>query len=400
MKRIIIITDALTKPLYNIRMQFLCNTLVKKGITVTWITEKHTEIPFEINCNFIQIPFYRHKGLVGKLEWITKNILSLLFDYKNRYFTKKVIAQTRNDNYDMVLCSTFHTFGLKSAYSLAKKKNIPLHIDLRDIAEQYETNIYSNNVAQINILDRIYRETNINRRNKIIQKADSLSSVSQWHVNFLKQFNPNTILIYNGFDNKEFYFKPIVTDKFDIVYTGRWYGEKMQDPTLVFSALDNIISKGIIPPDDLRFIWYTETKMHGKIHDYAKRFNLQKNVFVYGYVSRELIPDIIRNSSICLVLSNDNSKGIMTTKLYEALGCEKPVLCTNCSRGDLHDLIINTESGIATASIQEIIGFITTQYNIWKRQHFTHAQSKNIDFYSRQYQTSLLTNHLESLCSK
>lgn len=400
MKRIIIITDALAKPLYNIRMQFLCNTLVKRGITVTWISEKHTEIPFEINCNFIQIPFYKHKGLIGRLEWFAKNILSLLFDYKNCYFTKKVIAQTRNDNYDLVLCSTFHTFGLRSAYTLANKKKIPLHVDLRDIAEQYETNIYSDNIAQINILNRIYKKININRRNKIIRKADSISSVSQWHVNFLKQFNPNTMLIYNGYDSKEFYFKPIVTDKFDIVYTGRWYGEKMQDPTLIFSAINTVISNGTIPPNDIRFIWYTEAEMHDKLREYSKRFNLQKNVFIHGYVSRELIPDIIRNSSICLVLSNDNSKGIMTTKVYEALGCKKPVLCTNCSKGELHDLITDSESGIATASEQEIIDFVTSQYNIWKLHHYTQAQSKNIDFYSRQYQTSLLTKHLESLCLK
>ena len=143
MKKILIITDALTQPLYNVRVNFLCNSLVEQGIKVTWISEKYQDIPFKINADFIQIPFYKHKGIIGKIEWVIKNVCSLCCDYKNNYFTKKILSLTKDADFDLVFCSTFHTFGLKSAYYVAKKKNIPLHIDLRDIAEQCDINVYN-----------------------------------------------------------------------------------------------------------------------------------------------------------------------------------------------------------------------------------------------------------------
>ena len=77
MKKILIITDALTQPLYNVRVNFLCNSLVEQGIKVTWISEKYQDIPFKINADFIQIPFYKHKGIIGKIEWVIKNVFSL-----------------------------------------------------------------------------------------------------------------------------------------------------------------------------------------------------------------------------------------------------------------------------------------------------------------------------------
>lgn len=400
MKKILIITDALTRPLYNVRTKFLCDTLIKQGVEVTWITEKYQEIPFNINCNFIQIPFYKRSGITRKIEWLIKSTLSVLFDYKNNYFTRKILSITKQEKYDIVFCSTFHTFGLKSAYTVAKNKNIPLHIDLRDIAEQCNANIYSTKLAQHNIIGNLYRKINIIRRNNILKKADSISSVSEWHVNFLKQINTNSILIYNGFDKELFRFSPHKTDFFDIVYTGRWYGHIMQDPTLIFSALQEIISNKLIPSNILRIVWYTSTDIHKALLEYAKKFNLQNNIIVHKYVDRALIPNILLDSSICLVLSSNDTQGIMTTKVYEALGCEKPILCTNCSNGELYNLIMNTHSGLATTSKNETINFITSQYSVWQKSHYTHAESNNTEFYSRQYQTSLLIEHLKSLCTK
>ena len=140
--------------------------------------------------------------------------------------------------------------------------------------------------------------------------------------------------------------------------------------------------------------------MHRALLEYAKKFNLQNNIIVHKYVDRALIPNILLDSSICLVLSSNDTQGIMTTKVYEALGCEKPILCTNCNNGELYNLIMNTHSGLATTSKNETINFITSQYSVWQKSHYTHAESNNTEFYSRQYQTSLLIEHLKSLCTK
>ena len=122
-KKILIITDAVTKPLYTPRVRNLYHHFSQKDIEVEWFTEQHEEIPSNFNLKLHQIPFYKHKGLLGKIEWSIKNILNLLFDYKNNYFTEKILTLTQNKNYDLVFCSTFHTFGLKSALKVSQKQN-------------------------------------------------------------------------------------------------------------------------------------------------------------------------------------------------------------------------------------------------------------------------------------
>ena len=123
--KILIITDAVTKPLYTPRVRNLYHYFSQKGIKIDWFTEQYETIPSDFNIKIHQIPFYKHKGILSKIEWTIKNILNILFDYKNNYFAKKFLTATQNTKYDLVFCSTFHTFGLKAALKIAQKQNIP-----------------------------------------------------------------------------------------------------------------------------------------------------------------------------------------------------------------------------------------------------------------------------------
>jgi hypothetical protein len=61
----------------------------------------------------------------------------------------------------------------------------------------------------------------------------------------------------------------------------------------------------------------------------------------------------------------------MTTKFYEYLGVEKPVLCVMSDEGELEKVIRETNAGIAAQNLQEIKDFIVEQYNLWKQQGYT-----------------------------
>lgn len=379
-KRILIITDALTRPLYNPRIRNLYNALQNKNIEIDWITEEYEQIPSEFNLNIHKIPFYKHNGLFGKIEWIIKNILTLLFDYKNNYFARKTLNYTKNKQYDLVFCSTFHTFGLKAAQRVSKTKKIPLHIDLRDIAEQCDNNEYNNSKIALGFIGQLYRNINIKRRNNIIKIANSVTSVSPWHVDFIKKINPNTHLIYNGFDLNLFKHQQIKSNYFDIIYTGKWYGTNLQDPTLLFQALSQINNPQI------RLVWYTKSDVHSTIQQLAKQYNLDSSVIVNSYVPNNEIPNLLNRSSIVLVLTNKNNRGIMTTKFFEALGVEKPILCVRSDEGCLAQVINETESGIAATSVEEVKNFILHHYNNWQQIGYTHIDIKNKEHFTRQKQ--------------
>jgi glycosyltransferase involved in cell wall biosynthesis len=383
LKKILIITDAVTKPLYTPRVRNLYHYFSQKGIEIDWFTEQHEEIPTSFNLKLHQIPFYKHKGILGKTEWIIKNILNLLFDYKNNYFAQKVLSATQNTNYDLVFCSTFHTFGLKAALKVAQKQNIPLHIDLRDIAEQCDTNEYNNSKLALGFISKTYRNINISRRNIILQQANCITTVSPWHVNFIKQFNPNTHLIYNGYDTCTFKPQTIKSNFFDIIYTGKWYGSTLQDPTLLFQALAEINNPQI------RLIWYTNTDIHSQISKLANQHNLTSPLVINNYVPNDEIPNLLNQSSIILVLTNKGNRGIMTTKFFEALGVEKPILCVRSDENCLAQTIKETECGLAATNVEDIKEFILYYYNQWQKQGYTHVDVKNKEQFSRQNQALL-----------
>lgn len=380
LKKILIITDAVTQPLYTPRVRNLYHYFLQKGIEIDWITEKYEPIPNNFNIKLHEIPFYKHKGIIGKCEWFTKNILSLLFDYKNSYFAQQANKFTKNKHYDLVFCSTFHTFGLKAALKISKTQNIPLHIDLRDIAEQCDNNEYNKSKIALGFIGNYYRKINISRRNKILCQANSITTVSPWHVDFIKQLNPNTHLIYNGYDSNLFIPQPTKSDFFDIIYTGKWYGESMQDPSLLFKAIAQINNPKI------RLVWYTNNNVHTRIHELTKLYNISTPVVVNGYVPNHQIPQLLNQSSIILVLTNRNNQGIMTTKFFEALGVEKPILCVRSDEGCLAQVINKTQSGIAATTTEEVKNFILHHFAQWQQNGFTHININNKEQFTRQNQ--------------
>ena len=94
----------------------------------------------------------------------------------------------------------------------------------------------------------------------------------------------------------------------------------------------------------------------------------------------------IRQSSIMLVLTNPNAHGMLTTKFYEALGCDKPILCVPNDQGALQQLIQYTQAGIATEEIEQIKTFIRDKYNEWKQKGYTQQHNQHAIEFARETQ--------------
>ena len=77
---------------------------------------------------------------------------------------------------------------------------------------------------------------------------------------------------------------------------------------------------------------------------------------------------------------------MMTTKFYEALGCEKPVLCVPSDESVLAATIRDTNAGIATDNKEEIKQFILEKYHEWQANGYTHQEVRHKEQFSREYQ--------------
>ena len=381
---ILVVADPFGKPSYAPRLRNICDYLVQQGWTVDVYTEQFIPLSFAHDYPIHECRLYRNRSW----DWALKTAWSLCTDWKNRAFARWLLSATQNKHYDLVFCTTFSTFPLRAALAVAQAKRIPLHIDLRDIDEQAPNSQYqAHRQWWARPFRTLYRNINIRRRNRIIRQAQSVTTVSPWHVNFVKALNPHTTLIYNGYDNRLFMPQDVKTDTFRILYTGRIYESALQDPTLFVQAISTLPKLAHFSIE-----WYTDERGKRTIQQLAEQYHCAEEMHYNDYVPTNKIPELLHQCSIALVLSHKAEEsgphGIMTTKFFEALGVEKPVLCVPSDEECLAEVIQTTNAGLAATTKDQIKSFILDKYAEWQANGFT-RQPVNLEqkrLFSRQYQ--------------
>ena len=351
---ILILADPFGKPSYAPRLRYLCNYLAAKGHTIAIYTEQFQPYDFAHTYPIIEKPIAYH----NQWQWAWQSLWSLLTDWRNRQFSQWVREQVKAQQFDLVFCTTFSTFPLRAAYEVAQEKHIPLITDIRDLDEQVPGAQYqSHRQWWARPFRNWYRAVNIRRRNRVLRQTNWITTISPWHVDFIRQFNQNVALIYNGYDPAQFYAKDMPTNIFRLSYIGRLY--EFQSTALIEQAVHELN----LP-------------------------NLELNIHTHEYqpIPLDKVGDELRHSSIVLVLTNPNTKGIMTTKFYEAFGCEKPVLCTPSDNGLLAQTIRQTNAGLASSDINEIKEFIIEKYREWQQNGYTRQAVINKEQFSREKQ--------------
>ena len=352
--KILILADPFGKPSYAPRLRYLCNYLVAQGHAIAVYTEQFQPFDFPHAYPIIEKPLsYRNQW-----QWAWQSLWSLLTDWRNRQFSQWIYQQVHDQQFDLVFCTTFSTFPLRAAYEIAQSKHIPLITDIRDLDEQLPGAQYqSHRQWWARPFRNWYRAVNIRRRNQVLRHADQVTTISPWHVDFIRQFNKNVVLIYNGYDPAQFYAEDLPSEKFRIAYIGRLY--EFQSTALLEQALRELN----LP--------HVEWNIHTP----------DCQPIPLNQVGNEL-----RHSSIALVLTTPHAKGVMTTKFFEALGCEKPVLCIPSDNGLLAQTIHQTNAGLASSDINEIKDFILQKYSEWQLQGFTRQAVRNKQQFSREQQ--------------
>lgn len=367
MKKLLVVSDPLAHPGFSPRVRFLCDYFVQKGYDVTLLTEEDKPLTFAHTYPIHAIHMYSGTTF----DWFVKTVWTLVSDWHNRAFARKALFVLPND-FDAVICTVFSDFPLGAGLRIARKLHIPLICDIRDMEEQVEHSFYQYHHKSRWLMPfrRIYRAVHIRRRNQVLRAADAITTVSPWHAEFIKQFNPNVHVVYNGFDDKQFYPVNIRNEHFTVSYIGTLHD--WQKP-----ALEKI--KQVI--EELR-----QPDIVLDIHTPKQ-----------NPVPHDKMGDAVRRSSIVLVLTNEHTHGMLTTKFYEALGCEKPVLCVPSDNGSLAELIAYTNAGIATDDVEQIKQFVTAQYNTWLQNGFTHQQTQHCEEFSRAYQTQKIEQLIKCL---
>lgn len=384
MKHVLILCD-LFPPAFGPRMGYLCKYIQRHGWEPVVVTENMPACNFrflEHVCEIHKVDFYTAKHpLLQKVKWLAIFLLSLLgLDYKDWKIGRRAERLIQTRHFDALLCSTYRTFPLPAAGKLTRKYDLPLIIDLRDIIEQYSGNEFiTRKVPTIpglrSLIIAAFRKRSLRTRNHILPQAACVTTVSDWHVNILRTYNPDTRLIYNGFDPEIFYPETIPTDCFIITYTGRLISKAMRDPSLLFESLRKLASDGTLTPKNCRVNWYVDSESWEIISSEAMRYGVSSFMEMKGYVESSTIPKVLNQSSVLLLLTNkadtQGPKGIMTTKLFESLAVEKPILCVRSDESYLAETIQELNAGLAATNTDEVYDFLLHYYKEWKEKGYT-----------------------------
>ncbi|MDR3259740.1 MAG: hypothetical protein LBT51_09065 [Fusobacteriaceae bacterium] len=301
---------------------------------------------------------------------------------------------------NLILCSSSSLFPIPIAYKLSKVYSLPYMIDLRDIYEQYP--------ADKNICMRISFNILRYRRNYFLRKASALTTISKWHLTILKKINPNSHLIYNGFDPELFFTIEMPKNKvFQIKYTGTIStgGIGMRDPNMLFNTIKSLHKANIISPQTFRIQFYTNSYTAELISSLSKQYEIFEYFEVFAPVPVKEVPQILATADILLILANKSSnkgpKGIITTKIFEYMAMKKPILCIPSDDSFIKDMIITANVGFAAENQEAAYEYIKNKYEEWKND-IPSSFSPDMDYinsYSRISQAEDFSNLFNKILS-
>ena len=185
MNKLLIICD-MFPPAFAPRMGYLCKYLTRMGWEVTVVTEYIEDNTFEFLTGYADVycvRYYKASGKISKhIEWMWVMFLDILFGYKDMKIINACIPLIKTNQYKGILCSTYRTFPLTAAKTLAIHTNLPFVVDLRDIIEQYASNEYiSHKFHTFSWLDAFitkrFRKRLLRKRNNALEVADCVTTI-------------------------------------------------------------------------------------------------------------------------------------------------------------------------------------------------------------------------------
>ncbi len=410
MKNVLIICDTFP-PAFAPRMGYLCKYLPEYGWNPIIITEKqphniYPELAEDRSITYIN--YYQSTNkFIQQLKYTFVFLADFFFDYKNIAIKRTAQKIIEKQKISLILSSTYRVFPVKAACQLSKKNSLPIVMDLRDIVEQFPKNEhvskqFSHSKWLNRIISSLITRKLLRQRNVVLKKADYVTTVSEFHVRTLKKYNEHVTLIYNGYDPELFFPKRIQSPVFTIVYTGRILSLEMEDPSLLFQAVSSLSKKGVLNSQDFRIQFYTDEKTKRIIQGLSEKYGVEIFVDCYDMVQSSFVPGILHNSSILLLLTNKaetGSRGIMTTKFFEYLAVEKPILCVRNDEDCLQEHIIKSQSGISADTVEQVENYIMEKYTEWKENGYTHQQTNKtfVEQFSRKIQAKEYISIFESL---
>lgn len=325
MKRIVYLTFYFQPDLSagSFRNTSLVFDLAKKVEDRDCIVDVYTTLPNRYSTFKINAPEFEQIGNLNihriSLPLHKNGMMDQVLSFWKFY--SEVIKLNRRKNTDLVFASSSRLFTAFLGFKLAKRKNVPLYLDIRDIFVDTMSDVFKSKILKIGLLPIL----------KFIEKstfnyASHINLISGGFKEYFSKFTkPNYTFFTNGIDD-EFLRRQVSEikntsqkDKQTIVYAGN-LGEGQGLHKIIPQAA-SLLGKSF------EFIIIGDGGTKSLLQEEIKKLGL-KNVILHNPVKRIELQSIYEDSDYLFLHLNDYSafRKVLPSKIFELATFNKPIL--------------------------------------------------------------------------
>ncbi|MDG1330759.1 MAG: hypothetical protein P8P74_00400 [Crocinitomicaceae bacterium] len=302
---------------------------------------------------------------------------------------KQWIGENRDVETVVITGTPFNQFSF--GYHLKKKLGVKWIADYRD---DWNTSDFVGTSGD-GFLSRIVKKLSIRSEKKWVGSAEFFTTISPYYVEKISAFvdRPGHVLL-NGYE-LEVPEGKVNADQFVLTYNGSLYATQPVEDIL--SVVRRLIVEDNAPIE-LHFPGAAYDPIQKKrIEDSAE--GIMDRISVTNRIPKEEVLQLQANSDALLMISHSNMKGVPSSKLYEYLCFEKPIVQYPNDFDIVESTLNETGLGICSSSTDELYLAIKELID----QKFTGLEGKitpnkkAIQSYSRRMQTRVLAELLTKI---
>ncbi len=324
------------------------------------------------------------------LSLIAENFTLRAIPARNMYHqAKKWISE--NDDVQTVIITGLPFNQFSFGYRLKKKTGINWIADYRD---DWNTSEFVGTSGD-GFLSRLVKKFAIRSEKKWVGSASCVTSVSPHYVDKISTFvrRPGHVLL-NGYELSVPEGK-VDAHRFVITYNGSLYNtQPIEDVLEVTNRL--VLEDGL--PVYLQFPGAAFDPIQTKRIENASE-KIKDRIFISDRIPKEEVLQMQADSDALLMLSHSNMKGIPSSKLYEYLCFEKPIVQYPNDFDIVEATLSETGLGNCSSTVDELYEVMKTLI-LEKMENGMielHPNKEIIASYSREMQTKVLADLLTKL---
>lgn len=292
----------------------------------------------------------------------------------------------RAEHYDCIVSTSGPVTSHFLAHRLQRNFGCPWIADYRDLWSQ----------NHLTTLPWGWRHADRLMEKRTISNAAVLTTVSEPLANRLRELHDKPVeVITNGYDPDDYAVVSLPPERmrrdcFVLSYMGALYSRR--DPAMLFRAVRQLASEHVAHPEIFRIFFY------GQDHSFAWRrameCGVQEYVDINNPVSYYESLALQRASTALLLVEEQSEKaeGVLTGKLFEYMGAERPILAIGHERSAVGNLLQKTNAGIFCSDYHALVQTLRDSITTFKagRPVLFEGRRTEIEKYSRQSQTEIL----------